>query len=111
MNPINIDIPLLRRELADTARESRALKRILRTRWVRPMAAEQKTLAALAARMTALCILRAHLRGRFHRDRPPRGLDPARWDRTAYHQQMAARAADRYALWRETAPQPAGAPR
>lgn len=99
MNSPTIDISKLRRALAETSREGVALKRLLRAPWVRPMAAEQKTLAALAVRMTMLCILRASLRGRYHVNAPPRGWE-ASWDRDDYRQRVAALAADRYHLWR-----------
>lgn len=111
MNPTTIDIPALRRALADTAREIVALKKILRTRWVRPMAAEQKTLAALAVKATSLCILRAHLRGRVHVAKPWCGAAAATPECIACYQRMAERAADRYALWRQAEPPAMGASR
>ncbi|HRG99868.1 MAG TPA: hypothetical protein PLR99_26665, partial [Polyangiaceae bacterium] len=54
------------------AEESRALKVLLRATWTRPMAEEQRHLARLRRRITDLCVLGAHLRGRFHLARAPR---------------------------------------
>jgi hypothetical protein len=92
-----IDLPKLRRVMADTVVDIRRLKHALRAPWTRPMAEEQRELCLLKAKATLLYILRAHVRGRCHLTRVP---DP-KVDRVAYHHDMARRAADRYQLFTE----------
>lgn len=81
--------------LAARAAESHALKGALRQAWTRPMAEEQRALARLRRRITDLCVLRAHLRGRYHLQHAPRegaAADSA-WDRDAWHADAATRVA------------------
>ncbi len=88
-------IPQLTALLAAKAAESRALKQLLRTRWVRPMAETQRSLVRLQRRLTDLHVLRAHLRGRAHLTKPLRdGAFPGMtWDSHAWHAETAARVA------------------
>ena len=82
-----IDLARLKHDLRALAAQSKALKALLRQRWTRPMADEQRALAALRRRATRLCVLRASLRGRLHLH-----ID------VAEHQKIAARAAREYVL-------------
>ena len=82
-----IDLSKLRRMSSETADSIRALKRLLRTTWTRPMATEQRSLASLKRRATSLCITRALLRGRSHLKRPTEELVG-----------LAEQAIDRYGL-------------
>lgn len=96
---VEVDISALRAALAETAAAITDIKKLLRRTWTRPMAAEQRALWALKDKATALCILRAFLRGRHHLERPMRrGWYPGRnWDPAAYHRSAAERAAEWYA--------------
>lgn len=98
MNERDIDTPRLVADLKTLALQARALKARLRRRWTRPMADEQLELHGLARRATALCILRAHTRGRLHVTKRPRdGLAPdAEWDAHSYNARIAARVAREY---------------
>jgi hypothetical protein len=91
-----LDLRRLRCDIASSALHCRELKRLLRRRWIRPMADEQRALARLSRRVTELSILLARTRGRWHVTSPPRDLGQATaaWDRDAH----AARIADRVAL-------------
>jgi len=103
-----IDIQRLRRDVASVSAQCLARKRILRCRWTRPMADEQRALARLARQATELCILLARARGRWHVTAPPRAVRQAGgdWDREAYHARIAERVALDYAAASE-APGPA----
>ena len=95
-----IDVARLRSDLVEAAREARDLKRVLRASWTKPMADEQHALAELRRRTTALCILRALLRGRYHLAKAPReGRSPdSEWNREQYHHKIAERVARDYEL-------------
>jgi hypothetical protein len=97
---IEVDTMVLRAALAETAAALIEIKRQLRRSWTRPMASEQRALAALKEKATLLCILRAYLRGRHHLRRPPRrGYSPGSgWDPVAYHRDAAERAVHRFRL-------------
>ena len=82
-----VDLTRLKHDLRAAAARAKALKALLRRRWTRPMADEQRALAALRKRTTRLCVLRASLRGRLH-------LQVA----VAEQQKIAARAAREYGL-------------
>ncbi len=82
----NIDRERLRADLRAFGEQSRALKRVLRTRWERPMDAEQRRLAELRKTITALCCLRATLRGRVHLPDPE--LQSRLAARTARHYEL-----------------------
>jgi hypothetical protein len=86
----SIDVAALVRDIHTTAAEILATKRVLRARWTRPMAGEQRALARLRHRATELCILRAWLRGRRHLARAPRDHVQS-WDGDAYHRRVAER--------------------
>jgi hypothetical protein len=95
-NGHGVDVVRLKADIVGFSRRSRALKRVLRVRWERPMADEQRELAELRVRITRLCVLRAFLRGKVHICRPPRGA--TEWDGAAYHARVAERAAREYEL-------------
>jgi hypothetical protein len=95
MNDMNI--PLLRKDLAEAATRSRQLKRLLGQRWERPMADEQRELARLRRHTTELCVLRAHLRGRSHLHDAPSWWSGT-WERDRCLAEIAERAAIVYRL-------------
>src|SRR5260221_14376378 len=97
---MNIDLARLISDLEALATESRALKVLLRTRWTRPMADEQRRLARVRHRTTELCIVRARTRGNWHVQTMPRAYTGAAesWDREAWGTAIAARVAKDYAL-------------
>jgi hypothetical protein len=94
---IDIHHPSLRADLAAISAEIRDLKRFLRTRWVRPMADEQRSLYGLKHRATELCALRAFARGRFHLTKAPPAA-PSDWNALTYHQRIAERLAPSYTI-------------
>lgn len=98
LNPETIDIPRLRRDLREAGARARELKRLLRSPWQRPMAAEQREQRELARHVTSLCTLRASLRGKLHFTRAPReGRNPDEpCDVAAVHARLAERAARAY---------------
>jgi hypothetical protein len=72
--------------------ELRALKQMLRTRWERPMADEQRRVVVLRRKLTDLFITLAWSRARLHVRLRPRDVSPeAPWDPRAH----AKRAFDR----------------
>ncbi len=94
---IDIHHPALLADLVEIAAAIRALKRLLRGRWTRPMAEEQRALHALKQRATDLYALLAFAHGRFHLQRAPRGA-PSDWDALIYHQRIAERLGPSYTL-------------
>jgi hypothetical protein len=100
LNKELIDWARVCRELADGAKRSRALKNLLRATWTRPMAEEQRELAALRGRITRLCILRAFARGKRHVHGPPHdGSYPGMlWNSDEYHARISERVAREYAV-------------
>lgn len=114
-----IDLPRLRGDLRAVSDSITSLKRVLRAPWTEPMAERQRRLVRLKLRATELCVLRAHLRGRFHLARPPAWLDLSSftagdgdrtWDRAAWHAEVAARVARDYAIVEASAPDAPVAP-
>jgi hypothetical protein len=95
-----IDLEKLKRDLAATALECTQLKRGLRRRWTAPMGDVQRALLRSRRRATELCVLRAHLRGRYHLTKSPRdGSSPAAvWNVAVHHAEIAARVAADYVL-------------
>jgi hypothetical protein len=93
---LDIDYPSLRRDLRMGEGQIRALKRVLRVRWQRPMAAEQRELCRLKLRATELCALVAFTRGKLHVRVPPRGA-PLDWGAALYHRSIAERLGPSYA--------------
>lgn len=91
----NIDRRAFSAEISAYSEEIRALKRVLRARWDRPMAAEQRQLCGLKQRATELCALRAFSRGRLHLKKPPRD-GGAEWDALVYHQRIVERLGPSY---------------
>jgi hypothetical protein len=73
-----------------------ALKRVLRSPWQRPMAAEQRELERLKQRATELCALCAFWHGKLHLQRAPRRA-ASDWNALAYHQRIAERLGPSYA--------------
>jgi len=73
------------------------LKTLLRARWTRPMAEEQRRLIRTRRRLTARFVLLAVARGRLHVIHPPRelrdapGFDLESWDAAAYNARIAER--------------------
>jgi hypothetical protein len=96
---INIDIhhPALRADLVAISQEIRDLKRLLRARWTRPMADEQRELCTLKRRATELCALRAFARGRFHLQKAPRDAANG-WNALLYHQRIVERLGPSYTI-------------
>jgi len=88
---MKLDERRLGADLAALAREARALKVLLRARWVRPMADEQRRAARVRRKATELYVLRAWSRGRFH----VMHLEEA--ERAAWHEAVAARVGRDYA--------------
>jgi hypothetical protein len=86
-------------DLRDAAARCRDLKHTLRTRWTRAMAAEQQELVRLKRHATELCVLRAHLRGKRHLQRPPCWW-PGTWNDAA-HAEIAKRAGVAYEVLSE----------
>jgi hypothetical protein len=82
------------------------LKTLLRTRWTRPMAEEQKRLARVRRKLTDLFILLAASRKRLHIIHAPREVrdsggpdfDLKAWDAAAYNATIANRLLPEYAV-------------
>ena len=73
-------------------REIRELKSVLRARWERPMADEQRRHVFLRAKATELYVMVAFARGRLHVQNAPRGLSPgSAWDPHAWAALLAGR--------------------
>jgi hypothetical protein len=91
-----IDRTRLMNDIAAHAHECALNKRLLRTRWERPMADEQKRLARLRRLTTDLHVLLAWTRGRLHVVAAPQAVRDAKlaWDPAGH----AARVAERVAL-------------
>ena len=86
----------LRADIGAVAVRIRDLKRVLRVRWTRPMAREQRELCQLKLRATELCALSAFARGRIHVRARPRGA-PGDWSAVEYHRRVAERLGPSYA--------------
>src|SRR6187551_3140166 len=93
----DIDSDRLRADIRALSSQIRDLKRLLGTRWERPMADVQRELYRLKGRATELCALAAYARGRLHLQRAPRGAPPD-WSAAAYHQRIAERLGPSYSL-------------
>lgn len=93
-----IDSNRLRGDIASLVAVCATLKALLRTRWSRPMADEQRALCRRRRELTELHVLAAWLRGRLHVARPPReGRPPdAPWDARLHAERIAARVARDY---------------
>jgi hypothetical protein len=94
---IDIDHQCLRADIRDVVACIRDLKRVLRARWTRPMADEQRELSRLKLRATELCALSAFARGKFHVRAAPRGA-PNDWSAPVYHRRIAERLGPSYAF-------------
>lgn len=84
------------RDVARHGAEARTLKQLLRARWKRPMADEQRRLAALRRATTELLVTLAHRRGRLHQRNAPEGF-AGDWDPHAHAARLAERVFARYA--------------
>jgi hypothetical protein len=92
-----LDSALFRSDIRDLAARIKDLKRVLRTRWEKPMADEQRELCRLKTRATDLYALRAFSRGKIHVVRAPAGFT-GEWDPRAYHRRIAERLGPTYSL-------------
>ncbi len=78
--------------IRDVEREIRTLKGVLRTRWVGPMADEQRRHMFLRKKATELYVTVAFARGRLHVQKAPRGLSPgSEWNAQAWAALIAER--------------------
>jgi hypothetical protein len=107
LDPGSFDRSRLRDDILTHARESVRLKTLLRTRWERPMAEEQRRHARLRRRLTELHILYAASRAvaatapkGLHVVHPPCDArdTSAAFDAVAYNTRVAARVLNEYAL-------------
>lgn len=94
---MHINRALLCADIRAISGQIKALKAVLRTRWLRPMASEQQELCRFKERATELCALRAFARGKLHLQKPPRGA-PSEWSAITYHQRIAERLGPSYSL-------------
>jgi hypothetical protein len=95
-----LDSALFRADIGDLTARIKSLKKLLRARWEKPMADEQRELARLKARATDLCALRAFSRGKLHLLRAPAGFT-GEWNAPAYHRRIAERLGPTYSLAEE----------
>lgn len=99
----HIDTSRLTNDIRALIADCTHLKSLLRRRWVRPMAEEQRQLVRVRRRLTERFVLLALLRKRIHvRRAPPElrdlpGFDPMAWDATAHAQVTARRLLPDYA--------------
>ena len=96
----HLDRSRLERDLRALESDAVNLKRVLRTRWVRPMADEQRRLLRVRREITERLVLLALARGKLHVRRRPRdlGADDATWDPDAHARKIAARLLPDYAV-------------
>lgn len=94
---MHINRALLCADIRAISGQIKALKAVLRTRWLRPMASEQQELCRFKRRATELCALRAFARGKLHLQKPPRGA-ASEWSAMNYHQRIAERLGPSYSL-------------
>lgn len=103
-----IDVIRLVQAIASNAEEIRTIKKVLRVRWPegQDMAPTQWQLLKLQARATALCVLRARLRGRYHLRVAPRPYRDSglAWDQERYHAEIADKLAAEF--MKDEAPEP-----
>jgi hypothetical protein len=95
-----LDSALFRADIGDLTARIKGQKKLLRARWEKPMADEQRELGRLKARATDLCALRAFSRGKLHLLRAPAGFT-GEWDAHAYHRRIAERLGPTYSLSEE----------
>jgi hypothetical protein len=93
---LNLDLPSLDRDLHALTLDAIHLKGVLRTRWLRPMADEQRRLVRVRRELTERLVLLALSRGKLHVRKRPRDLalpagDDAPWDAEAHARTVAAR--------------------
>jgi hypothetical protein len=96
----NLDLPRLERDLRALAHDAVHLKSVLRTRWLRPMADEQRRLVRVRRELTERLVLLALSRGRLHVRHRPRELacfDHTPWDPDAHARTVATRLLPDYA--------------
>jgi hypothetical protein len=98
MSYVRIDPHKLRTAIADLASECTLIKRVLRARWERPMAEEQKRACRLRRNLTELHVLLAWARGRLHVTSPPEQMPHVQdWDARTHAARIAERLAPDYA--------------
>jgi hypothetical protein len=98
-----IDIARLRADLLESTAQCTETKRVLRTRWTKPMADEQRRLVRLRRKITDLLVLYAHVRGKLHVTACPRALREGKegeppWDAGAFNARIAERVALDYGV-------------
>ncbi len=89
-----IDRSRLKCSILALGTECSEIKRVLRARWTRPMADDQKRLCRLRRNLTELHILSAWTRGRLHVTSKPGAVD---WDARTHAAAIAERLAPDYA--------------
>jgi hypothetical protein len=98
MNSDLIDNDRLKHEIEHLIEECTLLKGVLRTRWTKPMADEQRRHVHVRRKLTDRFVLLAHLRGKRHVIHAPRSLpEGEEWDAVAWNVRVAERIAPDYA--------------
>jgi hypothetical protein len=99
MNLEQLDSLRLRSDIQGLIADCSGLKTVLRARWTRPMADEQRRHARARRKLTALFILLAYARGRLHVRTAPREVRHAEadWDALSWNRRVAERIVSDYA--------------
>jgi hypothetical protein len=98
MNSETIDTNRLKHDIEQLIAECIDLKAVLRTRWTKPMADEQRRHLAVRRKVTERFVLLAHLRGKQHVIHAPRSLaEGEEWNPSAWNARVAERLAPDYA--------------
>jgi hypothetical protein len=99
----HIDTSRLANDIRHLIADCTYLKSLLRRRWERPMAEEQRRLVRVRRQLTERFVLLALLKKRIHVAHPPAELrdqprfDPATWDALAHARAIARRLLPDYA--------------
>jgi hypothetical protein len=94
----NIDIERLKIDILNLIEECMVLKRVLRVRWEKPMADEQRRHVHVRRKLTERFVLFAHVRGKRHVIHAPRALPEGEaWDAAAWNARVAERIRPDYA--------------
>src|SRR5687767_2667495 len=94
----NIDIERLKHDILQLIEECMKVKGVLRVRWEKPMADEQRRHVRVRRKLTERFVLAAHLRGKRHVIHAPRSLSEGEaWDAVAWNARVAERIAPDYA--------------
>jgi hypothetical protein len=102
----HIDTSRLKNDIHILIADCTHLKKLLRTRWTRPMAEEQRRLTTVRRKLTDRFVLLAATRRRLHLLRPPREVrdaggptfDASTWDAAAHAVKIASRLLPDYTL-------------